>query len=503
MITLTPPNDSHNARWRENARPYTWVNPKPTGRYNMVVIGAGSAGLVVAAGTAGLGGKVALIEKHHMGGDCLNTGCLPSKTLLRPAHLIGEVRRAAEMGVQLPGGYHVDFPAVMERVRRVRADVSHVDSPERFRGLGADVFFGEARFTGPDTVEVGGQTLRFGKATIATGSRAAVPPIPGLQEVGFITNETVFNLTELPPRLLVIGGGPIGCEMAQAFAAFGSAVTVIDLLPTILPRDDVDAAKVVRAALEKDGVRFELGVKPTQVQRRGENVEVTVERDGQTFTLAADAILVAAGRAPNVENLGLEAAGVEYTKRGITVNDQLQTSNPRVYAAGDVGYKYQFTHTADATARITIQNALFFGRRKASSLIVPWATYTDPELAHVGLTEAEAVAQNIAVTPFIHHFKDLDRALADGEPEGFVKVLVKSGTDNIAGATIVARRAGDMISEISVAMAGKVGLTKLATVIHPYPTQAEGIKKVADAYNRTRLTPTVKQIFVQLLAWMR
>lgn len=503
MKTLTPPNDVHNTRWQKNARPSAWINPKPAGRYNMVVLGAGSAGLVVAAGTAGLGGKVAVIEKHFMGGDCLNTGCVPSKSLLRPAHLIGEVRRAAEMGVHLPSGYHVDFPAVMERVRRIRADISHVDSAERFTSLGVDVFFGEARFTGPETVEVGGQTLRFSKAAIATGSRAAVPPIPGLKEVGFITNETVFNLTELPPRLLVIGGGPIGCEMAQAFASFGSEVTVIDLLPTILSRDDVDAARVVHAALQKDGVRFELGVKPTQVQRRGENVEVAVERDGRTFTLTADAVLVATGRAPNVENLGLEAAGVEYSKRGITVNDHMQTSNPRIYAAGDVGYKYQFTHTADATARIAIQNALFFGRRKASSLIVPRATYTDPELAHVGLTEAEAAAQNIPVTAFVHHFKDLDRALADGETEGFVKILVKRGTDKIVGATIVARRAGDMISEISVAMAGNVGLTKLATVIHPYPTQAEGIKKVADAYNRTRLTPTVKQIFVKLLEWMR
>jgi pyruvate/2-oxoglutarate dehydrogenase complex dihydrolipoamide dehydrogenase (E3) component len=503
VTSLNPPHDSHNARWISNARPAAWMNPKPPARYNMVVIGAGSAGLVVAAGTAGLGGKVAVIEKHFMGGDCLNTGCVPSKTLLRPAHLIGELRRAEAMGIHLPQGYRVDFGAVMERVRRIRADVSRVDSAERFRSLGIDVFFGEARFTGPETVEVGGQTLRFSRAVIATGSRAGVPPIPGLAEAGFITNETVFNLTELPRRLLIIGAGPIGCEMAQSFQMFGSAATVVDILPGILPKDDAEAAAIVKRALEGDGVRFELGVKPVKVERRGAEAVVSLERDGRTRELVADAILVAAGRTPNVEGLGLELAGVEYSKKGVTVNDQLQTTNPRIFAAGDVGYKYQFTHTADATARIVVQNALFFGRRKASTLTVPWATYTDPELAHVGLTEAEAREQNIAVTPFVYHFKDLDRAVADGETEGFVKVLVMKGRDKIFGATIVARRAGDMISEVSVAMAGNIGLTKLATVIHPYPTQSEGLKKVADAYNRTRLTPTVKSLLVKFLEWRR
>ncbi len=503
MLTLNPPADAHNARWQANARPAAWRNPTPSGRYNLVVIGAGSAGLVCAAGAAGLGGKVAVIEKHYMGGDCLNTGCVPSKTLLRPAHLIGEVRRAREMGVHLPGGYQVDFGAVMTRVRAVRADISHVDSAARFTALGVDVYFGAGRFTGPETIEVEGQTLRFSKAVIATGSRAAVPPIPGLAEAGYLTNETVFNLTELPRRLIVIGGGPIGCELAQAFRAFGSEVTVVDLLPTLLPRDDAEAAAVVQAALAREGVQFQLGVKPQRVERRGAEVVLHLERAGAGHALTADAILVAAGRAANVDGLGLEQAGVAFTKKGITVDDYLQTTNPRVFAAGDVGYKYQFTHTADATARVVIQNALFFGRRRASALTVPWCTYTDPELAQVGLTEAEAQAQNIPVTVFKHPFKDLDRAVADGEPEGFVKVLVRRGTDRIVGGTLVARRAGDMLSELTVAMAGGVGLTKLATVIHPYPTQAEGLKKVADAYNRTRLTPALKALFTRFLEWTR
>lgn len=498
-MNLPPPTDVHNARWQANARPGDWRNPTPNGRYNLVVFGAGSAGLVCVAGVAGLGGQVAVIEKHMMGGDCLNTGCVPSKALLRPAHLIAELRRAREMGVAL-SDYRVDFGAVMERVRRLRADISHADSAERFRGLGADVFFGDGRFTGPDTVTVGGQTLRFSKAVIATGSRAAVPPIPGLHETGFLTNENIFNLTERPRRLVVIGGGPIGCEMAQAFQLFGSQVTVVDIAPNILIRDDVDAARVVRAALERDGVQFQLNAKPTRVERV--NGEVVIHLENKD-SLHAEAVLVATGRAPNVEDLDLDKAGVTLTKQGVSVNDYMQTANPRIYAVGDVAYKYQFTHTADATARIAVTNALFFGRRRASALTVPWVTYTGPELAHVGLTEAEAQARNIAVTPITYYFKDNDRAVADGETEGFLKVLIKRGTDKIVGATIVARRAGDMISEVTLAIVGNIGLAKIAAVIHPYPTQSEGLKKAADAYNRTRLTPRVKRLFTKFLEWRR
>lgn len=498
-MNLPPPTDSHNARWQANARPADWRNPTPSGRYNLVVFGAGSAGLVCVAGVAGLGGKVAVIEKHLMGGDCLNTGCIPSKSLLRPAHLISELRRAREMGVAL-SDYRVDFGAVMERVRRLRADISHADSAERFRGLGAEVYFGEGRFTGSDTVTVGGQTLRFSKAVIATGSRAAVPPIPGLHETGFLTNENIFNLTERPRRLVVIGGGPIGCEMAQAFQLLGSQVTVVDIAPNILIRDDVGAARVVRAALETDGVQFQLNAKPTRVERVNGEVMIHLENKD---SLRADAVLVATGRRPNVEDLDLDKAGVTYTKQGVSVNDHMQTANPRIYAAGDAAYKYQFTHTADATARIAVTNALFFGRRRASALTVPWVTYTDPELAHIGLTEAEAQTRNIAVTPITYHYNDNDRAVADGETDGFLKVLVKRGTDKIVGATIVARRAGDMISEVTMAIVGNIGLTKIAAVIHPYPTQSEGLKKVADAYNRMRLTPRVKRLFIKFLGWQR
>jgi pyruvate/2-oxoglutarate dehydrogenase complex dihydrolipoamide dehydrogenase (E3) component len=277
-------------------------------------------------------------------------------------------------------------------------------------------------------------------------------------------------------------------------------VTVVDLAPSILIRDDTDAARVVRAALEKDGVQFQLGVKPTRVERVNGEVVIHLEN---SHALCADAVLVATGRAPNVEGLELEAAGVAYAKTGVTVNDFMQTTNPRIYAAGDVAFKYQFTHTADATARIAVTNALFFGRRRASALHIPWATYTDPELAHVGLTEAEAQTRNIAVTAITYHFKDNDRAVADGETEGFIKVLVKRGTDKMVGATIVARRAGDMISEATLAMAGNIGLAKITSIIHPYPTQSEGLKKVADAYNRARLTPRVKRLFVKFLEWRR
>ncbi len=438
-MNLQLPDDAHNARWVANVRPSDWRNPTPAGRYNMVVLGAGSAGLVCAAGVAGLGGKVAVIEKQMLGGDCLNTGCVPSRAPLRPAHFIG------------------------------------------------------------------GQTLRFSKAVIATGSRAAVPPIPGLQETGFITNESVFNLTELPRRLAIIGGGPIGCEMAQAFQNLGSQVTVLSHAPGIRGRDDVDAARVIQRALETDGVQFRLGVEPARVERLNGEVVVHWEDKSQSQrqSLGADAVLVATGRAPQVEGLDLERAGVAYTRRGVTVDDHMRTTSSRIYAAGDVAYKYQFTHTADATARIAVQNALFFGRRRASDLNVPWCTYTDPELAQVGLTEAEARARGVAVTLFDFPNADLDRAVTDGETEGFIKVLVKAGSDKIVGATIVGRRAGDMISEVTVAMAGKVGLAQLTTLIHPYPTRSEGLKKVTDAYNRSRLTPRVKSLFVKFLAWRR
>ena len=497
------PNDEHNATLVSNVHPPDWKNPDPAPRYNLVVIGAGTAGLVTAAGAAGLGAKVALIEKHLLGGDCLNVGCVPSKCIIRSSRVIGETHEAAELGVCVPEGTKADFPAVMERMRRLRARISHHDSAHRFQQLGIDVYLGEGRFTGRDTIEVDGKTLRFSKAAIATGARPAAPPIPGLAEAGYLTNETVFSLTELPRRLAVIGAGPIGCEMSQAFRRLGSEVSILEAQSQILTREDRDAANIVQEAFVRDGVHLVLGCKILKVDTHGTEKIIQFEGNGACSDLPVDEILVGAGRAPNVEGLNLEVAGVEYTRHGVRANDYLQTTNPRIYAAGDICLPYKFTHTADATARIVIQNALFAGRKKVSSLIVPWCTYTDPEIAHVGMYERDAVERGIPVDTFVRGLREVDRAITDGEEEGFVKVHVKKGTDQILGATIVARHAGEMISEITLAMVGKVGLRTIANVIHPYPTQAEAIRQTADAYNRTRLTPQVKKLFTRWLAWTR
>ncbi|MFO7635621.1 MAG: mercuric reductase [Caldilinea sp.] len=495
--------DEANQRLMANVHPADWKNPAPAGKYNLVVIGAGSAGLVAAIGAAGLGAKVALIERHLLGGDCLNVGCVPSKTVIRSAKVLGEIARAHRFGVQVDG-VTVDFGDVMARMRRVRADLSAHDSVQRVTKLGIDMYLGDGKFTGSNTIEIGGQTLHFSKAVIATGSRPASPPIPGLAETGHLTNEKVWDLTSLPPRLAVIGAGPIGAELAQAFRRFGSAVTVFDVIPRLLGREDEDAANVIRRVFEQEGIKLALGAEIEEVARDGDAKAIRYKLGGATYTQVVDEILVAAGRLPNLEGLDLEAANVAYNKRGVEVDDTLRTTNPDIYAAGDVASRFQFTHTADAAARIVLQNALFPGaKKKVSDLIVPWATYTDPEVAHVGLYDWEAEKAGIAVKTFMHSLAETDRGRTDGEEDGFVKIHVKQGTDKILGATIVGPHAGELISEVTVAMTGGLGLRHLATVIHPYPTEAEAIRKVADAYNRTRLTPTVAKLFRWWFGWRR
>jgi pyruvate/2-oxoglutarate dehydrogenase complex dihydrolipoamide dehydrogenase (E3) component len=498
------PYDIHNQLLVSNVHPPDWANPEPAGRYNLVVLGAGTAGLICASGAAGLGARVALVERELMGGDCLNVGCVPSKALIRASRAAAAVRDAHDYGALVPAGARVDFPAVMARMRRLRAALSPNDSAARYRSLGVDVFFGEARFIGPDTVDVGGRVLRFRRAVIATGARAARPDIPGLAEAGFLTNETIFTLTELPPRLAVIGAGPVGCELAQAFARFGARVSLLSNRPQIMPREDPDATRIVEEQMRRDGVDLVLGCNVVRVARQGAETVLHLGCGGRPTEVRADAVLVGVGRAPNVQGLGLEAAGVAYdAKEGVRVNDRLQTTNRRIFAAGDICSRFKFTHAADAMARVAIQNALFFGRARASALVIPWCTYTDPEVAHVGLSEAEAKARGIDVQTFTEPMAHVDRAVLDGDTEGFVKVHVRAGSDRIVGATVVARHAGEMISELTLAMVAGAGLKTLARTIHPYPTQAEAIKRVADAYNRTRLTPFVKGLFQKWLAWMR
>jgi pyruvate/2-oxoglutarate dehydrogenase complex dihydrolipoamide dehydrogenase (E3) component len=498
----TSPDDVYERERLENVHPSGWRNPKPSDRYNLVVVGAGTAGLVAAHTAAALGAKVALIERDLLGGDCLNVGCVPSKAIIRSSRLYAEMRAARRYGAQTPGEIGVDFAATMQRMRRIRARISRVDSVHRLSAAGVDVFFGAARFLRSDALSVDGVELRFKKALIATGARPDTCSIPGLAEAGYLTNENVFDLTELPRRLLVIGGGPLGCELAQAFCRFGAQTTIAQSWPMFLPNEERDAAQILSDAFASDGIEVRLNTEAVRVRVEHGQKLVDLVSDDYKNTVAVDAILTGTGRVPNVEGLDLEAAGVDYdAATGVRVDDFLRTSNPRIYAAGDVCLEHKFTHTADASARIVVQNALFLGRKRLSALTIPWCTYTDPEIAHVGIYVREARERGIPVKTFTIPIHDVDRAIADGEEAGFVKIHVKERTDRILGATIVARHAGEMINEITLAMVAGIGLRVLSNVIHAYPTQAEAVKKAADAYTRTRLTPTIQSLLRRWLAW--
>lgn len=475
-------SDDLFARTVELVHPPRWENPSPRGRYHLVVIGGGTAGLVSAIGAAGLGAKVALIEKHLLGGDCLNYGCVPSKGIIRAGRAVEAVREAGAFGVRASAPT-VDFKAALDRMRRLQARIAHNDSAERVRGLGVDVYLGRGQFVSKGALEVDGRRLEFARAIIATGGRARVLPLPGLSEAGYLTNETVFSLQELPGRLTVIGAGPIGCELAQTFRRLGSEVTIMSDGPKLLPKEDADAAAILDARFRREGIRLELGAKLTRVEP---DRTVVFDRGA----VASDAILLAVGRVPGVDDLGLDAAGVAFGKRGVEVDDHLRTTNRRIFAAGDVASKYQFTHAADALARIALQNALFFGRKRQGALVVPWCTYTDPEIAQVGATAGPQT--------FTVRLEEVDRAILDGETEGFARVHADE-RGRILGATIVARHAGEMIGEVSLAMTKQLTLADLARTIHPYPTQAEAWKKLGDAYMRTKLTPRARRLLGAVL----
>ena len=492
--------DEYDQQLANRVHPADWRNPTPSGRYHLVVIGAGTAGLVTAAGAAALGAKVALIERSLMGGDCLNVGCVPSKGLISAARIAVAVRRAGDFGVSYQGPVQVDFARVMARMRKLRAQISQHDSADRFRKLGVDVYFGHARFLDSSRVDVEGTTLQFKRAVIATGARAAAPPIPGLDSVEYLTNENLFSLTKLPRRFAVIGAGPIGCEMAQCFAQLGSKVTLLETEHGILPREDRDAAQVVQHSITRDGVQVLCCARDLKISHQG-GIQVSVQSHGRTYHISVDQLLVSVGRAPNLEGLNLKAVGVEYHRKGVVVNDFLQTTNPRIYAAGDVCSPYQFTHAADFMARIVIQNALFRGRKRASKLVIPWCTYTSPEIAHVGLYEKQAEERGMDVDTYVQAFRDVDRAILARETDGFVKAHVRKGTDKIVGATIVAPHAGDLISEMTLAITCGLGLKQIGSTIHPYPTLAEAMRRLGDQYNRTRLTPLVKRLMQTWLKW--
>ena len=509
---LVLPNDDYNQQLVANVHPSDWRNPEPAGRYNIVVVGAGTAGLITAVVAASLGAKVALIEKHLMGGDCLNVGCVPSKGMIRAARAWADLRKATEFGLQIPPGVKYDFVAVMARMRRLRARISQNDSAQRYTKLGVDVYIGSGRFLGTDTVQVEGpageRVLTFARAAICTGARAAVPSIPGLQGVEYLTNESVFSLTQLPQRLGVIGAGPIGCELAQAFARFGSQVTLIETAHGIMPNEDRDAADIVEQQMVRDGVKLLCCGKDLRIEKGEGGKRLIVDSHSQPYDVTVDEILVGVGRLPNVERMGLEAAGVAYDTRGIEVNSRLQTTNPKIFSAGDVCSRYKFTHAADAMAQIVIQNALFphplsLGYATVESLNMPWCTFTEPEIAHVGMYEKDAKAKGLEVETYTYKLDEVDRAILDGEEEGFARVHIQKGTDKILGATIVSAHAGDMISEFSVAMKAGAGAKTIAGTIHPYPTQAEVNKKVVNLWRKAHFTEGTKRLLTRLFAWMR
>jgi pyruvate/2-oxoglutarate dehydrogenase complex dihydrolipoamide dehydrogenase (E3) component len=480
---------------------------KGDGVYNVVVIGAGTAGLVTAAGTAGLGGRVALIERNLMGGDCLNFGCVPSKALISSARLIQQIRESEKWGLDRQEPQFV-FETVLERMRARRSKIAPNDSQERFESLGVDVFRGEARFLSPHEIEVNGQKLRAKNFVIATGSRAVIPKIDGIDKVPYFTNETIFDeLKEKPESMIVLGGGPIGCELGQALNRLGIKITIVEFGPQILPPEDLDVAEFMQTRFEAEGITVQHCTEAKRVSMQ--DGAITLEGNykppgiagGSPVQFTADALLLAVGRCPMMKALNLEAAGVKYTPNGVEVNDYMQSSQSHIYAAGDIANRLKFTHTADYTARVVIRNILMpfqFLRQKVHCTIVPWCTYTDPEVAHVGLGEKEAKQKNVEYDLFVVQLEDVDRAVVESEDAGFAKILTAKGSDKILGATIVAPHAGDLLHEFVLAMNAKVGLGKIASMIHAYPTFAELARKAGDKYNKTRLTRRAKKIFTWL-----
>jgi pyruvate/2-oxoglutarate dehydrogenase complex dihydrolipoamide dehydrogenase (E3) component len=462
--------------------------------FDLAVIGGGAGGLVVAAGGAALGAKVALVEKDRLGGDCLWHGCVPSKTLIKSARIAHQMRHADRWAIPAVAP-HVDLAAVMERVAGVIGGIAPHDSPERFRGLGVDVIFGAGRFVGRDAFEVDGRRLTAKHFVVATGSRPAIPPIPGLDGVPYLTNETLFDLREDVPRLIVVGAGPIGIEMAQAFRRLGSEVTVVDLADRILPREDADMADVVRRALDAEGVRFRLGATIASVDGRAGDVRLLLRgTDAHVETVAGTHLLIATGRRANVDGLGLDAAGVD-VEHGRIAHADLVTANPRILVIGDAAGGHQFTHVAEHHAGVVLRRTLFRLTWTKPSAVVPWCTYADPELARVGLSETEAKHQGVAHRVYRFPFAEIDRARAEGETDGCAK-LVTDPKGRLLGAAIVGAHAGELIAEAVLAMNRGLKASALSGAIHVYPTLAQVNRRAADQRMKEGLTPSSK-------AWIR
>lgn len=475
------------ARWVQRRRVLKgWTRPAHFDR-NLVVIGAGSAGLVTAYIAATVRAKVTLIEKNEMGGDCLNTGCVPSKALIRSAKYVAQIRRHEEFGIREANSEH-SFADVMDRVHDVVATIEPHDSVERYEGLGVDVIQGAARITGPWSVEVGGRTLNTRHIVVATGARPFVPPIPGIDDVGYHTSDTIWSLREHPGRLLVLGGGPIGCEMAQAFQRLGAEVTQVEMMSRILNIEDPDASELLDARLRAEGVRILTEHKVTGFERFEGSGLALADHEGETVRIPFDTLLVAVGRQARVEGFGLEEVGVATTRNGrIETDAYLQTRVPTIYAAGDCVGPYEFTHAASHQAWHAAVNSLFwnpFKRFKVDYSVLPHATFTDPEVARVGLSESEAKDQGVDYEVTRYDLAEQDRAIAEGAAHGFVKVLTPPGKDRILGVTIVGEHAGEMLAEFTLAMKKKIGLNDILSTIHPYPTLSEASKAVAGEWKK-------------------
>jgi pyruvate/2-oxoglutarate dehydrogenase complex dihydrolipoamide dehydrogenase (E3) component len=466
-------------------RPENWENPEPRSGYDFAIVGAGPAGLAAAESAARLGFSVVLIERNRVGGNSLNVGSVPSKAIISTARVYGTMPEARTFGAPVPNESAMEFGTVMARMRRIRTRISEHHSVHKLAALGIDIFFGSARFDGTDALLVGDTRLHFKKALIATGARPRAPDIGGLDQTGYRTSATIFEMTALPKRLAVIGGGPLGCELAQAFCRLGSHVTIVQNDPQFLPREERDAAEILSRSLARDGVEIRLNTTVVGARRDRGGKTLQIVNSGIQSEIQADEVLLSVGRVPNVEELGLETAGVDFdTDQGIRIDDFLCSTNPNVYAAGDVCLELKFTNAAQSSACMAVQNALMKMQQRKSGSTIPWCTYCDPEIAHIGLHVWEARQQSIPIKSFTVMMHDVDRSITDGQNTGFVKVHIAEGSDRILGATIVASLASELINEMAVIMNTGIGMRALAAVVHTYPAQSGAIMLAAQAYKR-------------------
>ena len=464
-------------------RPPEWKNPEPQKLYDLIIVGGGPAGLAAAEFARRQDRSVALIERHYLGGNSLNSGSIPSKAIIRAARVFASMRGDQDYGAMAFDRPLTDFAAVMARMRRIRTRIAEYHAADRLCAQGVDVFFCDARFEGPNAVRAGETQLSFKKAIVATGARPRPSNIPGLEKIGYLTSESIFGLTRLPKRLGVIGGGPLGCELAQAFCRLGSRVTIVQNDPKFLPLEERDAAELLSMSMSRDGVETRLNTTVVGARMESGAKWLDTVNDDLKYSIPVDEIMLSIGRLPNVEDLGLETAGIDFeATRGIEIDDFLRTTNVDVYAAGDVCNSHQFTNVAESSGRLTVQNAFGATTERQGQLTIPWCTYCDPEIAHIGMDVREARRQCIPVKCFTVMMQDVDRAITDGQDDGFVKIYVKEGTDKILGATIVGTRASELINEMSVIMNVGIGMRQLATILHTYPAQSDAIRLAAMAY---------------------